>query len=101
MIDICNKVRDQLVIIEDEWNRRNPNQQIRLAKSWDYWIRSNFEAATSHATKFIQDWISEMMVFFTPGKQLTDWEIGVRETLRAWSLEVYFLTVDLTGLYPI
>jgi hypothetical protein len=101
MIDICNGVRDQLVIIENEWNSRNQGNRIQLAKSWDHWIRSAFGAATDHATKFIQTWISEMNVFFTAGKELTDWEIGVRETLRAWGAEVYFLTVDLTGLHPV
>jgi hypothetical protein len=50
MIDICNRVRDQLVIIENEWKSRNPGDRIQLANSWDKWIRSAFEAAIDDRT---------------------------------------------------
>jgi hypothetical protein len=98
MVDICNRVRDQLVIIENEWNSRNPGNRICLVDSWDVWIMSAFEAATQYGLVFVRTWTSEMNTYFTVGKKLTQTELGVRKTLRAYGLEAFFMTTNTSDL---
>ena len=64
MANVVRDVYEQWIIIENEWNRRNPGQPVRVAEAWREWARDEM----GEVVRFTWQWVLA----------------GVTDVRRAW-----------------
>jgi hypothetical protein len=94
---ICNLVREQLVIIKDIWEAPGPNRKVQLSNSWDEFIESQMKKMLNGANAFAIQWLKRLEDVYEL-RHDTDPDKGF-VLLRVKVLEVHRIDMLQTGLY--
>jgi len=64
MIQTAIRLRDELQLIQTEWNARFPNNQINLREFWVQWYHAHLNFVSEEARRFVLLWIKEGLEHF-------------------------------------
>jgi hypothetical protein len=105
MISICNGVRDQLRVIENDWNKKHssPADKIELVGNWDEWIHDKFEEIPSRNKAWLATQRAEMEAIYAGRANSNDaieakTANGVMQLMRMFASYETRLAISSVGL---
>lgn len=94
---LCNLIREQLVMIEDVWKAPGPNRDTYLSDSWDAYISYQMPKMVERANAFAEKWLKELKTVYDARPDSDPDKVRVLQGVT--TLEVYRVEMVQTGLH--
>ncbi|OBT80818.1 hypothetical protein VF21_00216 [Pseudogymnoascus sp. 05NY08] len=95
--NICNLIRQQLVMIEDTWETPRPDRDVQLSNSWDKFIAFQMQNMVHRADEFAATWLTKLEAVY---EARLDSDLDKEWVLRSVrTLDVYRVEMVETGLH--
>ncbi|KAK3315445.1 hypothetical protein B0H66DRAFT_521857 [Apodospora peruviana] len=95
LANVVTDVYAQWVLIENEWNRLNPNDQIRVADAWREWAPAQMAFTVAHTRRWVGDGITDMRRVWAV--RTGDEALAVLEVLTVLERELPTLSIGTSG----
>ncbi|KFZ06027.1 hypothetical protein V501_07800 [Pseudogymnoascus sp. VKM F-4519 (FW-2642)] len=100
--NICNLIRQQLVMIEDVWQTPGPNREVQLSNSWDKFIAYQMQTMVDRADEFASTWLDKLEPVYEARLDSDldkDWVLRSLRTLDVYRAEMVETGLHVAG-YP-